>query len=83
MPDQIVGFEEVYLFASREPIPELEGLESGRKADLAQDGLKLMGPAGVRPVQAKLTDEGREYAVALNELVAAGRFVYQIGFEHQ
>ncbi|MEW6267480.1 MAG: caspase family protein, partial [Thermodesulfobacteriota bacterium] len=48
--DQTVGPEEVYLFASREPIPELEGLESGRKADLAQDGLKLMGPAGVRPV---------------------------------
>jgi len=81
--DNTIGQEEIYLFASRDRVPELEGLETGQRSDLQQEGIQLMGPAGVRQRVDQVQHNQATVSAPLDEMVSSANFLHKMAFRHQ
>ncbi len=84
--DETTGKEKIYLFASPNPIPELEGHVSMEAESLGRV-IKTMGPAGIKDKRthyAAVPPKRKKKAVEIKKkLQAQGEFVYETWFWHR
>ncbi len=84
--DETTGKEKIYLFASPDPIPELEGHVSMETESLGRV-IKTMGPAGIKnkrtPYAAVPPKRKKKTVEIKKKLQARGEFVYETWFWHR
>lgn len=83
--DQNPGREEIYVFATRAPSPELDALKTARLTDI-QTTIRTMGLGGRRGSQilSKTKDtSGNPLELITRKLYARGDFFWKLSFIHQ
>lgn len=83
--DEHPGREELYIFATRQPTPTLEGLREA-KLESIQQAIRTMGVAGKRgseSVNRVRGTQGDALELVTRKLVAQGDFFYKLSFIHQ
>lgn len=85
--DENKGSETIYVIATRESQPALEGLVSANKNEFTDKvkGLRLMGAGGTRAVNVVKAKpiQGNDADILSRQLGAASDFVYSVSFQHR
>ena len=81
--DNVVGKEEILLFASKKKIDKLENFSTGMYNELEFNDFPLMGVAGLKKRKAIFMHSQKNVERIVDEMIMSGNLVYRFNFFHK